>query len=1014
MQAQSFLKKIDSCLTNLKEKSRKAVGSIADIKIFPCGYKENNSFPELSMFRDFNKDDLWGEGSDTHAWFYFKTPVTEAKEGKKYFLKIATEYNGWNAHNPQFIVYIDGVLTQGLDTNHREVIIDVSVEHEIYLYAYTGMNVKNAHLYAKLLELDVLIEKLWYDIKVPFDSLQYLNKYGSEYSNILSCLNSAVDCLDMLEYEDGSEAFYQSVRRASEYMDEVFYGKLCGQNSNTPTTVCIGHTHIDCAWHWTLRQTREKVQRSFSTVVALMEQYPEYRFMSSQALLYKFLKEEASDIYQRVRQLIAEGRWECDGSMWVEADCNLSSGESLIRQIMYGKRFFKEEFGVDNHILWLPDVFGYSAALPQILRKCGVDWFVTSKISWNDCNQMPYDTFDWQGIDGTKIHSYFLTAQNKKAGQSPALHTTYVATTTPAMASGTFERYQQKMLSDEALLTFGFGDGGGGPTADQLEMARRLSHGIPGTPKIKIEFAGDFLSRLQTKIQVNPALPVWQGELYLEYHRGTYTSVSKNKKNNRQSEFLYQNAEWLSTVAKMLCGKEFPKRELREGWELILTNQFHDIIPGTSIGQVYDQCDIDYAAVKKIGEWAVSKAQRAIADGISKDCGYVVFNPNSTEGCGIVSLDGVCAYVEGIPAKGYACVKNFKTTNSIAVGDRTLENKFFRLCFDGDMLLTSVYDKRAEREVLADGGHGNELRVYADYPDKYDAWEWQEFSAEGQYRVIKDVQSYTPVCDGVRAGFKIERKHMSSTVTQMVWLYDDIDRIDFDTEVDWKQRHQMLKAAFSVDINSDQATFEIQYGSIKRPTHKNTSWDAMKFETCAHKFADLSEGGFGVSLLNDCKYGHDIHGGEMSLSLLKSATYPDANADLGKMRCVYSLVPHMGALSLPKISAMAYELNNPMSAVAANAEISTLPESFFIVSCDRANIVCEVVKEAEFGEDIVLRLYENSNSKTKATLTFGFDVSIVSLCDMLENEMRKLNVEGNKLSIEFGAFEIHTLKLRKA
>ena len=1012
MQLQSMYRKVDSYLKLLQKKTRTSLGNIENILILPCDYKTDNRLPDRSLFRSYTSCESWGTGVDTHAWFFFETPVKEQADGKRYVLRISTERDGWNVDNPQFLVYADGKMLQGLDTNHCDIILDLSCKHEIYLYAYTGAQTKEVHLYAEVQAVDIKIEKLWYDLKVPFDSLSYLETYSDEYQNILVHLNKALDLLDLLEIEWESDAFYRSLEKASRYMDEVFYGNFCGQDANSPKTVCIGHTHIDCAWLWTLKQSREKVQRSFSTVVELMSVYPEYRFMSSQALLYQYLKEEAPTVYERVKDLIREGKWECEGSMWVEADCNLPSGESLVRQILYGKRFFKREFGVDTRVLWLPDVFGYSAALPQILRKSGVDWFVTSKISWNDCNQMPYDTFDWQGIDGTRIHSYFLTAQEKLLGRAPERYTTYNAQTTPAMVAGTYDRYQQKYLNNEALLTFGYGDGGGGPTAEQLELARRLSMGIPGTPRAEISFAGDFLKRLAGKIENDPRLPVWNGELYLEFHRGTYTSAAGNKKNNRRSEFLYQNGEWAASMAKLLCSMPYPKSDLQRGWEMILTNQFHDIIPGSSIAEVYAQSDIDYGIIREIGESVLGNAQTAIAGGISRSCGYVVFNPNGTDGNGVVDLNGVCAYVEGIPAKGYACVKGFKTHNRIAVGERSLENRFFHLCFDQDMLITSIYDKRAGREVLQEGKRGNELRVYADYPDNYDAWEWQEFSAESEYRVLTDVQSYIPVQDGVRAGLRMIRRHMDSTIAQTVWLYDDIDRIDFETDVDWHQTHQMLKAAFPMDVNADRATYEIQYGSITRPTHKNTDWDAMKFETCAHKFADLSEGNFGVSLLNDCKYGHDIHNGEMLLSLLRSPAYPNPDTDQGHMSCVYALVPHAGALDLPRISAMAYALNNPMQVLPAMGEKNILPQMFFVVHADHTNIVCEVVKEAEEGDDFILRLYENSNSKTKTVVTFGFDVASVSLCDMMEQELRKLPLIHNAVSLTFGAFEIHTLKVR--
>lgn len=1010
METSSLYRKIKSCFKYLQPEIQKSLGKIQKIEIYPCAYKTDNVFPAVEQFTAYDTNGTWGSGFDSHAWFHFFIEAHPEQNGTPLVLKLCTDQTGWNVNNPQFLVYVDGEMRQGMDTFHTEMLLDSKTEHEIYAYAYTGAKVEKCTFFAEIFAYRPDVEKFLYDIRVPFDSLSYLEEYSNEYQNILKYLDQAVSLLNL--YEVPSQEFYDSVACASRFMDEEFYGNFCGQRPDAPKTVCIGHTHIDCAWLWTLKQTREKVQRSFSTVVELMKRYPEYKFMSSQAFLYQNLMEEAPQIYEQVKRLIREGRWECEGAMWVEADCNLSSGESLVRQVLYGKRFFKQEFGVENRVLWLPDVFGYSAALPQILRKSGVNWFVTSKISWNDTNPMPYDTFDWQGIDGTRIHSYFLTAQKKERGKAPERFTTYNGTTTPSMIAGTFERYQQKNLHNEALLTFGYGDGGGGPTAEHLEMVRRLSHGIPGTPKAEIEFAGDFLSRLEKKIENNPRLPVWNGELYLEFHRGTYTSVHKNKKNNRRSEFLYLNTELLCSMEKLLLQKPFPKKELHKGWEMLLTNQFHDIIPGSSIQEVYKQSDIDYEMIQNIAKPKLQAAQAAIADNIARDSGYVVFNPNPHNGNGIVrTKDGVCAYVENIPAKGYATVKAPNTDNHIIVDTHSLENKYFKLVFDESMMLSSIYDKRACREVLQQGKCGNELRVYADYPDQYDAWEWNEFSLD-RYKIITDLHHVEAVQDGARAGIRIIRKHMDSTVAQTVWLYDEIDRIDFETEVDWHQKHQMLKAAFPVDINSDRATYEIQYGTVERPTHKNTSWDAMKFEVCAHKFADLSEGNYGVALLNDCKYGHDIHDGVMQLSLLRSPTYPDPDADQGSMTCVYALCPHEGVLQTPHISAMAYELNNPMTILPTTGDVSTLPERFAVVQCDKENILCEVVKEAEDSEDLILRLYEIGNSKTRATLTFGFPIASVSLCDMLENEAESLLIDNGTVSLTFGAFEIHTLKIK--
>lgn len=1014
-----LFKKVGVYLDLLNPYRTRKIADIEEIGILPCNYKETGShLPDPSLFTPYDVNGTWGDGPDTHAYFHFFVDVPESANAKDVFVRVVTDLkhytdstkSSWDPNNPQFIAYVDGEIVQGLDVNHTSFPVKSAGRHEVYLYAYTGIKVLSSSLRLELIEINRAVEKLYYDIKVPYDSLSLLSPNSGEYRKILSSLDNAILLLNT--YEVPSDAFFASVDAANRYMDEEFYGKLCRPAAEgDPVVVGIGHTHIDCAWLWTLRQTREKVQRSFSTVVELMEQYPEYRFMSSQAFLYQNLKEEAPEVYEKIKQLIAEGKWECEGAMWVEADCNLSSGESLVRQVLYGKRFFKEEFGVDNRVLWLPDVFGYSAALPQILKKSGVDWFVTSKISWNELNKMPYDTFLWKGIDGTGIHSYFLTAQKKQLGVEPSNYTTYVGMMTPAMAAGTYDRYQQKELSDETVLTYGYGDGGGGPTVDHLEVAKRLAKGIPGIPTVRLSFAGDFLRRMEKRIENNPRLPVWQGELYLEFHRGTYTTQANNKKNNRRSEALYLGAEWLGEMAKLLCGRATEKAALHRGWEMILTNQFHDIIPGSSIREVYEQCDIDYAEISRIGTEIATASAKAIANGIDQKEGYVIFNPNPTPGNGIIKLDGKSVCVTDVPAKGYACRNAFSDDNCVLVSARGMENDRFRLTFDADMMISSLYDKREKRELIKAGERANELRLYEDRPYKYDAWEWNDYSME-KYNVISDVTSVETVQDGVRAGVKIVRKFYSSTLTQTVWMSDCTDRIDFESEIDWQERHQMLKAAFPVDINSSRATYEIQYGSTERPTHKNTSWDEARFEVCGHRFVDLSEGGYGVALLNDCKYGHDVHDGVMMLSILRGPTYPDPIADMGKSSFTYSLLPHAGSADLPMLYAEAYALNSPMVAVRATGEKTALPTDFSVVTADKRNVLCEVVKETEDGTDMLLRLFECSNAKTTTTLTFGFDVKEVAVCDMSENVMELLPIADRSVNLNFHPFEIHTLKVR--
>ena len=978
---------------------------IDGILTLPCGYKTDNTLPCADEMSPYIMGSEFGSGWDSHAWFYFKVKVPKEMTGKPVRLYVYTDKEGWDAANPQFICYVDGVMRQGLDTNHTYVTLEGKDEYDIYLYAYTGAKIESARLFASLAGVDYDVEGLYYDIKIPFETISYMKDYSREYAEILSYLHKAVSMLEL--YEVGSKEFYESVKRARAFMKKQFYGAYCKKQDST--TVCIGHTHIDCAWKWTLLQTREKVQRSFSTVLELMDRYPEYKFMSSQPLLYKNLKEEAPEVYERVKEKVREGRWECEGAMWVEADCNLSSGESLVRQIIYGKRFFREEFGVESRILWLPDVFGYSAAMPQILKKCGVDWFVTSKISWNDTNTMPYDTFKWKGIDGTDINTFFLTGQKMAKGE-PDRRTTYVGHITAEMVAGTYQRYKNKSLNNEALLTFGFGDGGGGPTEEDLETYRRSRCGIPGSSNARIEFAGDFLKRLERKIEKSPYLPEWRGELYLEFHRGTYTSIAKNKRNNRQSELLYQDAEFVSVLNKALADGTFPKEKLRNGWEMILTNQFHDIIPGSSIKEVYDQSDVDYAWVLSDGRAVRADAIESIASRLDKKGGYVVINPHSFTSDGIVKIDGRSAIVKNIPSKGYALTSELIRNNSVKIRGRRVETDRYVVSFNSAWLISSIYDKKNEREIVKPGKLANAIEIYPDYPDVYDAWEWQEYSKE-TCKVLKAVESVEVLDDGARKGIRIVRPFQSSKIEQTIYFTDSGARIDFETVADWHEKHLMVKAAFPVDINSDKATYDIQFGTVERPTHSNTSWDRAKFEVCAHKFADLSDGGYGVALLNDCKYGYDIHGDTVRLSLFKCAIDPNPEADQGILEFTYSLCPHAGTFAESDVQREAYYLNYPMYAVKASGNESSIPERFSAVSIDCDNVICETLKEAEDTNATVLRLYESKNRKQRVSITLGIPASRCTVCDMLERELYELPIVDGKISTVMSGFEILTLKL---
>lgn len=1006
-----------------------------------------------SEWADFSSNDRWG-GRDKNIWFRLNVEIPESYRGKTIVFEVRTGREGqWDAINPQFFIYVNGQIVQGMDINHREIILTENAhpgeKYCIALHAYSGLQEGLLELVCSTSVLDEKIEKLCYDINVPYEVAVLLNEEDKGSIDILNYLNEGINLIDFRK--PLSKEFYDSIALADTYFEEEFYSKYCGESEITAT--CIGHTHIDVAWLWTLSQTRKKAGRSFSTVLNLMKRYPEYQFMSSQPQLYKFVKEDYPEIYKEIKNKVEEGRWEPEGAMWLEADCNLSSGESLVRQILYGKRFFKKEFDIDSKILWLPDVFGYSAALPQILKKCGVDYFMTTKISWNDTNKLPYDTFMWKGLDGTEILTHFITARDYQ--KQPKGHgTTYNALINPSQIMGAWQRYQQKNLNDEVLVCFGYGDGGGGPTKNMLENARRLQRGIPGCPKVKIDKSLNFFNRLEAKVMKNKKLPKWVGELYLEYHRGTYTTMARNKKFNRNSEFLYQDIEFLSALSQQAAGGTYPKETLKAGWETILLNQFHDIIPGSSIKEVYEDSKAQYREIINNGRYLSQKAIDNIASKINlEDTSAVIFNqlgfmrsdivklqlPEGWTNADIYDGDGnrlvsqivqddqrinkyILFFAEKIPAKGYRTfnVKEVERSlsqsptseNNIIINNQALTNKYFNIKFDENSNIISVYDRVNERELLKKGERANVLQAFEDKPNTYDAWDIYIYYQEKMWEV-NSVENVEIIEEGpVRGCLKITRKFLDSTIVQKIYIYNNIPRIDFKTWIDWKEKDILLKASFPVDIHSDKATYEIQYGNVERPTHWNTSWDYARFEVCAHKWADLSEDEYGVSLLNDCKYGYDIKESNMRLTILKSAVYPNPEADKEIHEFTYSLYPHSGDWKKAGTVQRAYELNCPMYVKFEEAHGGELPRELSFVSIDKDNIIIEVVKQCEESEDVIIRIYEAYNRRTKGRMTLLKPLERVMECSLLEEDLEAVSFAGNSFDFEIKPYEIKTFKIK--
>ena len=986
--------------------------------------------------------DTWGY-ADCYAWMKHSFTVPTRFAGRPvYYQILPQEGKKWAWGSPQALLYANGEALQGFDSNHtRTRLLDCAQggEHyEMLLNLYAGGRDYEGKIGTRLrlLSVDDEVEKLYWHLRTPLEVANLKEPDELARIHLLQTLNEAVSLVSFhLPY---GEDFLESVREATAYLEKELYGK----REMEATVSAVGHTHIDVAWLWRLRQTRDKTSRSFATVLKLMEEYPDYRFMSSQAQLYEFIRQEHPAIFARIRESVRQGRWEPEGGMWVEADTNLSSGESLVRQFLVGKRFFRNAFGADCKILWLPDVFGYSAALPQIMKQCGINYFMTTKISWNEYDKLPYDTFLWRGIDGSEVLTHFISTMDTVKEEKDWI-TTYNGDLNPSQVIGCWQRYQQKDLNRDVLFAFGHGDGGGGPTHGMLERGRRMHMGIEGCPKVEFQFARDYFDRLQKDIAGRKRLPRWVGELYFEHHRGTLTAQASAKRWNRRSEFLYHDLETLESLVNLDHLSSYPSAALLEGWKVILLNQFHDILPGSSIREVYEDSQKQYEDLHRTGgrmlEKALQQASRRV--GLARDSlllfntlgfsrrevaemqrpqhtGFLLRDPQS----GAVlpwqkTFDGKIIFTSPeVPAKGYCAISveagEQRQTTPLTATLREMHTPFFDLTFDEAMQIASLIDRRTGRSVAPQGEPLNRLIVYEDRPFEHRAWNVQAYYTEKSW-VLSDV-SHAEVleCGPVRAVVLVERKFLHSVIRQYITAYAELDRIDIRNEIDWDDSYLLLKADFPVDVNAVKATFDIQFGNIERVTHENTLWDFAQFESCAHKWADLSDNSFGLAVLNDCKYGYSAKDGHIALTLLRSANDPQPKQDCTHHTFTYSLYPHAGPAAISRVVQEGYSLNCPLYTMFSNAQKGAWPERFSLACVDADNIILETVKRAEDSDALILRLYETWNRATDCSIRFGRLMEMAAQCDMMEENEALLQVEGNRLRLHFRPFEIKTLKVR--
>ncbi len=953
--------------------------------------------------------------------------------------------------HPEALAYLDGRPYAAIDRNHQEILLpddwtrDLEAAgrpHLLALHGWTGLGgeqwgIPERMLYMRecaVVQIDLPTRAFIALTRVALGVAQYLDKNHPSRSRLLNTLDRAFNLLDTRH--PLGEAFYASLPAAAAAL-QAGIGEA-GPPMDVEI-VAAGHAHIDVAWLWTLDQTRRKAGRTFHNVMRLMEQYPAYYFSQSQPQLYDFVRQDYPELFSAIRQRVAEGRWEPIGGMWVEADCNLSGAESLVRQLLLGRGFFRQYFGLqaESPVLWLPDVFGYAWNLPQLIRQAGLKYFFTIKIGWNQYNRMPYDSFWWQGLDGTRVLTHYSTTPE----DGSASISTYNAEMTPRQALRTWENFQQKELQRTLLMSFGFGDGGGGPTPQMLENAGVLER-FPAAAQIRTGKVGDFFRRLEAESGAN--LPTWDGELYLEYHRGTYTTQARNKLLNRQSEFLLHDAEFLSAAAAQNDpGFSYPYAELLHAWELVCLNQFHDIIPGSSIGEVYTESSRQYAEVRQTGEAIRQSALSSLAR--SSGVEWLVINPTSfaRQDLAFYSGDpsnlpadirwqavdndpqgsrGAWLEVGVVPpysATGLRANPAPPGSGSLEVKPHHLENAWLRVELDDGGDITRIYDKTNQREVLPPGQLANQWLAFEDRPLNWDAWDVDIFY-EDRHWLAEAAESIRVIEAGpLRATLEVRRRILNSPYTQRITLACNSPRLDFATQIDWRERHILLKAAFPVDVLATSATYEIQWGNVERPTHRNTSWDWARFETCAHKWVDLSEGGYGASLLNDCKYGHDIQRNTIRLTLLRSPSMPDPQADLGKHEFRYSLLPHAGGWGIDTLRE-AYALNDPLIIYQSAhnprrpmQESEYLPgESFLTVDAD--NVVIETIKQSEDGQGIIVRLYECMRRRQLITLRAGFSLQAVQRVNLLEETLENLGVKNREVSFTIKPYEIISLRLLPA
>ncbi|MFD0275077.1 alpha-mannosidase [Kitasatospora sp. NPDC127111] len=836
------------------------------------------------------------------------------------------------------------------------------------------------------MDLAVFDETVWQlvmDLEVLGELMAELPVEGARRWEVLRAVERALDAIDL-----------QDVNGTAAAARARLAGVLAAPAVPSAHRIsAVGHAHIDSAWLWPLRETVRKVARTTANMTALLEDEPDFVYTMSQAQQYAWIKEHRPEVYARVKKAVADGRFVPAGGMWVESDTNMPSSEAMARQFVHGKRFFLEEFGVENQEAWLPDTFGFTGGLPQIIRNAGSKWLLTQKISWSQVNKFPHHTFLWEGIDGTRIFTHFPPVD------------TYNCSMKGSEIAHAARNFRDKGVARHSIAPTGWGDGGGGTTREMVAKAARLRD-LEGSATVRWERPAEFFAKAQAEY---PQPPVWVGELYLELHRATLTSQARTKQGNRRSENLLREAELWCATAALRTGLPYPYEELDRIWKTVLLHQFHDILPGSSIAWVHREAEATYAGLAAELEALIGRAQRALA-GDAAGGRELVFNaaPHARAG-----VPAGAAGPGGTGPAGAGC-----SVTARAEGGFVLANGLLSVTVDGDGLVVSAVDLATGRETVAPGARANLLQLHPDFPNMWDAWDVDEFY-RNTVTDLTGADSVTVAADAPdAAAVRVARSFGSSTVVQTLTLRAGAKRLDIDTEVDWHETEKFLKAAFPLDVHTERYAAETQFGHLYRPTHTNTSWDAAKFEACNHRFVHLDEPGWGVALVTASTYGHDVtrtvredDGGTTTtvrFSLLRAPRFPDPRTDQGTHRFRHALVPGAG---IPDAVREGYLISLPERTVTGSVE-AVRP----LVELDEDAIVVSAVKLADDGSgDLVVRVYEANGGRARGRLTTSFPLAGAVPCDLLERPWDgtrgEIAADGAGVTLALRPFELVTLRL---